>query len=51
SKLLANFDLQITDFNTSLERTIDYYDQLDWPVPKFGLMEQRKQELINKLKG
>ncbi len=50
AKMLANFDLQLTDFNTSLVRTIEYYDQLDWPVPKYGISEQRKLELVNKLK-
>jgi 2'-hydroxyisoflavone reductase len=50
-KMLANYKLQLTDYIISLKRTIDYYDQLGWPVPKYGINEIRKQELISKLKG
>jgi nucleoside-diphosphate-sugar epimerase len=49
SKLIAKFDTKFTDFEESLKQTIDYYDALEWPVPKYGLSEKRKLELINKL--
>ncbi|MCB0707474.1 MAG: NAD-dependent epimerase/dehydratase family protein [Saprospiraceae bacterium] len=49
SKLTRNLNFKVTDFEVSLKLAIDYYDQLNWPVPSYGLSDQRKMHLISTL--
>lgn len=41
--------LAVTDFRTSMEDTIAYYDSIGWPQPKFGMSEARRLELLGLL--
>lgn len=50
AQLLKDIDAKFTDFDVAIQATINYFEQLNWPVPTFGLTEKRKIELINKLK-
>ena len=49
SKAIDNLGLEITDFETSLVETIEYYKQLDWPKPQFGITDEIKESLVAKL--
>jgi 2'-hydroxyisoflavone reductase len=48
-KLPGDFNLHYTDFEQSVKETIAYYDQLGWPEPQYGMAENQRQELIQKL--
>jgi 2'-hydroxyisoflavone reductase len=49
TKVLRDLKLKITEFKDSVSKTIEYYDRLDWKVPKFGISEKTKNELIEKI--
>lgn len=51
SKLITKLNYNFIDFEVSLKRTIDYYKEMSWPFPKYGLPDERKEELISKLKN
>ncbi|MBC2845432.1 NAD-dependent epimerase/dehydratase family protein [Winogradskyella flava] len=47
-KMLNDFQIEPTIIRTSLKETINYYDKLNWQLPKYGIAEKQKLELINK---
>jgi len=49
-KLKKELGISLTDFKTGINRTIGYYDKLKWPIPKYGMTEIKRQELIEKIK-
>jgi len=49
SKLLSDFEIELCDFNTSLEETISFYNDLGWPEPAVGLHHKKEQDLLEKL--
>ena len=49
SKIVQELNMKITDFEDSLLKTIIYYNQLGWKIPKYGLQENVKNGLIKKL--
>ena len=49
TKLTTDFNLQLDDLETSLQKTVDYYASLGWPVPKYGINLERENELIDEL--
>ena len=51
SKVLGDFNLEITDFRDSIASTIDYYRGLNWKTPNFGISDTIKNELIQKLEN
>lgn len=50
-KLKNELGLQLTDFEKSLGGTIKYYDNMEWPEPRYGISESRRQELIGLMDG
>ncbi len=40
---------QPTDFASAISETIHYFDQLDWPEPRYGISEERRSNLIQQL--
>ena len=48
-KLREELDWVPQALSPSLAHTLAYYESLNWPVPKYGMDEQRRQELIRKL--
>ncbi len=50
-KLLNDFDISIIDLKTSIKQTIDYYRDLNWHQPIYGMSEDQKQLLLSKLKA
>jgi 2'-hydroxyisoflavone reductase len=49
SRAMKDFPVKFHSFEESVKRTIDYYNSLGWPVPKYGNSAEREMELINKL--
>ncbi|CAN5643240.1 SDR family oxidoreductase [soil metagenome] len=49
TKLKQDFKTNLTPFPRAIEQTIDYYNSINWPVPKTGLNEEREIELINNI--
>jgi 2'-hydroxyisoflavone reductase len=49
SRAMKDFPVKFHSFEESVKRTIDYYNSLGWPVPKYGISAEREMELINKL--
>lgn len=48
-RLLNNLSVELVDFQTATADTIDYYNHLNWPQPKYGMSEEKRQLLINQL--
>lgn len=48
-KLKKDLNSKLTDFKKSIESTISYYNSLGWKVPKYGITEQVRQELMSKI--
>ena len=49
-KVIKDLKMEVTDFEISVKETIAYYNDLNWKTPTFGMAENRKEDLINKLK-
>ncbi len=49
SKALNDFPVKFCSFKESIKGCIDYYSDLSWPEPKYGLNPAIESELINKL--
>ena len=47
-KIIQDYGIIFTPLLESLERTIEYYQQLNWPVCKVGLSLEKEKELIEK---
>lgn len=50
-KLKADFTFQLKDWTESIAATIDYYQQLNWPVPTYGIKEEKRLALLKQLEG
>lgn len=50
-KLKEDLGIKITDFKISLLKTIEYYDNLNWQEPKYGMTESKRQGLVKKIKS
>ncbi len=48
-RMLQHFDFQVVDFGKSVKDTIAYYKNNRWPLPVYGISEERKFELIREL--
>lgn len=48
-RLKADFDFQLKDWTESIATTIDYYQNLNWPVPSYGIKEEKRLELLQQL--
>ncbi|KAA3641497.1 MAG: NAD-dependent epimerase/dehydratase family protein [Bacteroidetes bacterium] len=44
-----DFNFSPQPFQESLNKTIQFYDKLNWPVPKYGMAESTKMGLISHL--
>jgi 2'-hydroxyisoflavone reductase len=49
NRAIEDFNLEFTNFETSIKETIKYYDEINWPKPKAGISDERKMELIRGL--
>lgn len=49
TKLKTDFPLQFDDLATSLRKTANYYADLGWLKPKYGLSIEKEEELIAQL--
>ncbi len=49
SALLKDFSVKLQTFETSIEKTADFYDKLGWNEPKDGISISRENELIHLL--
>jgi len=50
SKIKKELDFAPSNFERSLEETIAYFEQLQWPEPKFGMSNEKKTKLIENMK-
>jgi 2'-hydroxyisoflavone reductase len=50
SKAIKDFNIEFNSFDDSLKGCIDYYLTLGWKAPVYGLVPEKEQELIKKLK-
>ena len=48
-KLKEDLDINLTPFKDAIDETVEYYDSLNWLEPKYGMSENRRQELIKKI--
>lgn len=49
SKLIRDFELCPRDIKLTIEETIEYYNQLNWPTLKYGISDSKKNELLGLL--
>lgn len=49
-KLKTELAIEVTEFKRGIEDTIDYYKNLNWPEPEYGIPEPRRLELIEEAK-
>lgn len=48
-KMREEYGTVPTEFDESLKNTIDYYHNINWPKPAYGISEERKKELLDLL--
>ena len=48
-KLKKDFNIQLTDFEKSIENTISYYNSIGWKAPKYGISEETRLDLLAKI--
>jgi nucleoside-diphosphate-sugar epimerase len=48
-KMKDGLGMKVTDFRAAIGQTIEYYKRLNWPEPKYGLTDLKRQSLIEKL--
>ena len=48
-KIMDAYDLQFSSFKDSVKETIQYYDSLEWPTPKYGIDREKQLSLIEKM--
>jgi len=46
-KITKDFNLQFDDLSTSFQKTIAYYESLNWPKPRYGVSIEAEKELIS----
>lgn len=49
TKANRGLNIEFTEFDVSIKETFDYYNNLEWKEPIYGISEMVKMELINKL--
>lgn len=49
NKTKADFNFEPIDFKTSVKKTIQYYEALNWPNPTYGIEESNRVSLIHEL--
>ena len=49
SKVIKDFNINFTDFNESISKTINYYNTTQWNEGKAGMRIEKEKELIEKL--
>ena len=49
-QLKDDFKVQLSEFQDTVKETMAFYDSLDWHEPNYGMTEQMRQELIEKIK-
>jgi 2'-hydroxyisoflavone reductase len=49
SRLLNDFDVKLSSFEESVDKTLIYYGTIGWNEGKYGLRVERERELINRL--
>lgn len=47
--LIKNYNRKLTKSTSSIRETMEYYDSLNWPEPRYGMSNETKNELINKV--
>ena len=47
-RVFADFGDLFMDFEESLSKTTEFYEDQGWPIPKFGISTEREAELIKK---
>ena len=47
--LLRETTVQPTDFRKSMKETIRFYEEQNWPVPGYGIDEEKRQQLLDRL--
>ena len=47
-KILRDYELDLVELEESIRRTIAYYDDLNWPVPTYGLSREQEEDLLKK---
>lgn len=50
-KIKERLGIRMTQFKMSLDKTIEYFDSINWPQPKYGMTEKTRQKLIKKMKN
>lgn len=48
-KMLNDFNIKLSSFEESVDKTLSYYGSLGWNEGKYGLRVERERELIKKL--
>lgn len=49
-KLQSNYAIELRNSKQTLQETIQYYNTLKWHTPQYGIDEEKRQQLISKLK-
>ena len=45
-----DFGITFTDFHQSVVETTAFYEKLNWPTPKYGISENKRLDLLQKIK-
>lgn len=51
AKLKKDFGFAPRDFDDSIRETIAFFDQKGWPTPVFGMSEEKRMDLLAKIKA
>ena len=49
-KMKKDLNIKISDFETSIKETLAYVDNNGWSIPNYGIPEDVRKKLIEKLK-
>ena len=47
--MIEELSVRPTGFDQAVKETIGYYDKLNWPVPEYGMTEERRKQLMTLL--
>jgi|GEM_PF-361409 len=47
TKIRSELNFTPIAFKESLRQTINYYESLNWPIPKFGITEEKRKNLVD----
>lgn len=51
ARVKEELGIQPRDFDQTVAETIAYYEGLQWPVPQYGITEERKRELMDLIRS